>query len=71
MKATIWGVSKEYCADYKASFYPGFTVACDQCGSQNVRIENDMGFSPESGGWGGIRLVCDSCGKETEIYDNC
>ena len=56
--------------NYKASFYPNFTVICDVCGSDKVRLRNDMGWSPESGGWGGLHLHCDNCGNETEIYDN-
>jgi len=55
--------------DYKASFYPGFTITCDKCGGQKVRITNDMGWSEESGSFGGIDLLCDECGRRTAIVE--
>jgi hypothetical protein len=60
----------DYEIDYKASFFPDFTVTCDKCGSEKVRLRNDMGWSRLSGGWGGLYLHCDNCGSETEIYEN-
>jgi DNA-directed RNA polymerase subunit RPC12/RpoP len=50
--------------------YPGFTITCDKCGSKNVTFKSDMGYSPESGGWGGIQLFCADCKNEVEIYEN-
>jgi hypothetical protein len=51
-------------------FYPGFTVTCKKCNGQHVHIENDMGYSPESGSWGGLHFVCDDCGATVSIYEN-
>ena len=55
--------------DYTASFYPGFTITCGKCGSQSVRIKNDMGWSEESGSFGSIDLLCDECGELTPIVE--
>lgn len=54
--------------NYK-EFYPGFTVVCDKCGSQNVRLENSMGFSAESGAWGSLDLICDDCENTVSIVE--
>ena len=50
-----------------ADQWPGFTVACNKCGSQKISLENDMGFSPESGSWGSAILKCENCGNQIEI----
>ncbi len=55
-------------ADYKA-MYPGFTIACDRCGRREVRLESTLGYSPESGGWGAVSLMCDGCGQTAELLE--
>jgi hypothetical protein len=47
--------------------WPGFTVTCKACGSTNVRLENDQGYSPESGSWGGVHLHCTACDAKVTI----
>lgn len=49
---------------------PGFTIKCDFCGSKHVYLENTLGYSAESGGWGSLTLVCSKCEKRTDIYDH-
>lgn len=55
--------------NYK-DFWPGFTVKCEECGSERVRLENTMGWSEISGGWGELSFVCDDCGQKVDIYTN-
>lgn len=54
----------------ESKFWPGFTVTCNKCGGTNTRLENSMGYSPESGGWGSIDFVCNDCGNQTEIVES-
>lgn len=49
--------------------WPGFTVQCDKCGSFKVTLENSLGYSPESGGWGSLDFQCLFCGNETELME--
>jgi hypothetical protein len=51
------------------AFWPGFTVKCDKCGSHEVFLENTMGYSPTSGGWGSIDFVCRECDNRAEIVE--
>lgn len=57
-------------ADLHAKQHPGFTITCDQCGSAAITIENSLGFSAESGGWGSIDLVCDTCDSRATIVES-
>jgi len=50
--------------------HPGFTITCDKCGSQRVEVENSLGFSPQSGGWGSVDLHCLDCDARTEIVES-
>lgn len=65
----------------RAKMYPGFKIQCvaayyldgeieDICGSTNVIIENDIGWSDISGMWGDITLVCLDCGNKTGLLDD-
>jgi len=56
-------------SDY-TDFYPGFIVVCAKCGSKRVRLDNSLGWSPESGGWGSLDLICDDCNNTIAIYEN-
>ncbi len=56
-------------ADALKQQHPGFTIACDKCGSHRIEIKNTLGYSPESGSWGDISLVCLDCGNKTEIVE--
>lgn len=55
-------------ADLDAT-HPGFACRCDACGSYRVYVQNSTGWSPESGGWGSISLICDDCGKSCDIWE--
>lgn len=50
--------------------WPGFEVKCKACGSTLVQLENTMGYSDMSGGWGSIDFVCLSCAARAEIVDS-
>jgi len=50
--------------------HPGFTITCDECGSDHVTVDSDVGWSEETGGWGGVYLRCNECRKSEEIYSN-
>lgn len=45
----------------------GFVVTCKKCKSNNIKFENDFGFSAQSGSWGGIELTCTDCGNSTQL----
>jgi hypothetical protein len=49
--------------------YPGFTVVCDKCKSNNVYVENSISWSRESGARGGVDLICNYCGYKIEIAE--
>jgi ribosomal protein S27E len=53
-------------AAYKT--HPGFQVICEQCGSDLVIAENDVGFSEASGAWGGVYLTCQGCENTATLY---
>lgn len=46
-----------------------FKITCKTCGSENVRLSNSLGWSPDSGGWGDIALKCDACNAYQVIYE--
>ena len=45
--------------------HPGFTITCDECGSQLVVVESDLEFSPAVGRQGNVYLRCTDCEAET------
>ena len=49
--------------------WPGFTVICKKCGSTKVELDDTMGFSAQSGGWGSITFACTNCDNKTTIRD--
>jgi hypothetical protein len=53
-----------------AKQWPGFSVQCDKCGSKLVELDNSMGWSEMSGGWGSIDFVCAECGNRTSIMES-
>ena len=46
-----------------------FEVKCKKCGSTNVDLDNSMGWSEESGGWGSLDLMCQDCGNRVELME--
>jgi len=50
--------------------HPGFSIQCDKCQSFDVLVENSLGYSCESGGWGEVELVCNNCDQRTEIVSS-
>jgi hypothetical protein len=50
------------------STHPGFIITCQSCTSTEVYVDSDLGHSAASGSWGSVKLVCNSCEKETDIY---
>lgn len=50
--------------------HPGFTIFCTGCGNFDVMVENSLGYSCESGGWGSVDLVCNTCDNRTEIVES-
>jgi len=49
--------------------YPGFTVKCDKCGSEEVYLDDTRGWSQLSGSWGELSLICNGCGNTVEIAE--
>ena len=49
--------------------WPDFEVTCKKCGSKEITLEDDRGYSEISGPWGGVELACQSCGNRTEIIE--
>jgi ssDNA-binding Zn-finger/Zn-ribbon topoisomerase 1 len=47
--------------------YPGFTITCDNCQSTRVRLDDNRGYSPDSGAWGSVDLVCLDCPNSVEL----
>ena len=47
--------------------HPGFTITCDKCGSSVCYVENSLGWSETSGGWGSVDIVCGNCDAHVEI----
>jgi len=45
--------------------HPGFTITCDDCGSELVVVENDLEFSATAGRRGNVYLRCTECDAET------
>jgi hypothetical protein len=62
----------EYEEDFIKNTHPSFTIICDKCGSNKVRVDNDMGWSRESGEWGSVDLVCcnPDCNNYTTIVES-
>jgi hypothetical protein len=48
--------------------HPSFIVTCRACGSTVVSVQSDVGYSPLSGGWGGVHLHCESCHADDAIW---
>ena len=53
-----------------ADQWPGFEVKCLKCGSTDVLLDNSLGFSAVSGGWGSVDLVCQGCKARVEIVES-
>lgn len=49
--------------------HPGFTVTCNTCGSRNVIVDSNVGFSETSGAWGSVDLECLDCKLTTTIWE--
>lgn len=45
--------------------HPGFTITCEECGSELVVVENDLEFSSSAGRQGNVYLRCTECDAET------
>ena len=49
--------------------HEGFKITCNRCGSTDVGVDSTIGYSEESGMWGGVYLRCAGCQYETVIFD--
>lgn len=49
--------------------HPGFTVTCNECGSDEVYVDNTVGFSSISGMWGSVDLICANCGNSVAVFE--
>lgn len=50
--------------------HPGFTLYCDQCGSDMVYAETDISWDSEDGVWGsGVSLCCSVCGASSTLWE--
>jgi ribosomal protein S27E len=50
--------------------WPGFTVTCNNCGSTLIELDDSLGFSAQSGGWGSIDIECLNCGNSTTLRES-
>ena len=62
-------LSKDEVDDTLSDTHRGFVITCDRCGSRNVGVYSNVGYSEVSGGWGEVGLLCKSCGADTEIWE--
>jgi ribosomal protein S27E len=49
--------------------HPGFTITCEECGSDQVYVSNSVSWSSCSGIGGEVALVCSDCGERTAIFE--
>ena len=47
----------------------GFSIKCNKCNSNQITINNSLGYSSESGMWGSIDLICSKCNKSGTVYE--
>ena len=50
--------------------HPGFDITCQKCNSKVVMVEDSLGFSCQSGGWGAVKLICCNCHHSVKLYDS-
>lgn len=48
--------------------HPGFKIQCRACLCEAVIVSSNVGYSPESGSWGGVSLECLGCHESEEIW---
>lgn len=44
-----------------------FKITCKKCGSENVQVCDDRGWSDYTGTWGSIDLMCKDCPNMLDI----
>lgn len=62
-------IQKEELQFHPKDFFPGFIIICENCGSIKIRLDNSLGWSPESGGWGSVDIVCSACTYRCPIVE--
>ena len=55
--------------EFCLKMYPGFSITCLKCKSQRIAVENTVGFSALSGGWGSVDLRCLDCDHYVELFE--
>ena len=55
-------------AELASDTHKGFSIKCDRCGEGYVVVQSDVGFSPQSGGWGSVRLRCLACDADVDLW---
>ncbi len=48
----------------------GFSIKCNKCNNNQITIDNSLGYSALSGGWGSIDLICSKCNNVGKVYDS-
>jgi uncharacterized Zn finger protein len=49
--------------------FEGFRVICKQCGSEDVELEDNRGYSDWTGAWGSVKMRCNGCGYTNNLVD--
>jgi hypothetical protein len=49
--------------------HDAFDIACKKCGSKNIGVDSDVGFSKLSGAWGEVCLRCADCGNKATVWE--
>jgi hypothetical protein len=49
--------------------WPGFSVTCDNCNGTKIVLEDTRGYSFESGAWGDVSIICQTCKNRTVLVD--
>lgn len=53
-----------------SSQWPTFDVRCKACGSTRITLDNTLGWSETSGGWGDVSLTCTECQNTVVIIES-
>ena len=56
-------------AEITAELREQFKVTCAKCGSDNVVLDDSLGYSDYTGRWGSVDLMCKSCPNAFTIVD--
>lgn len=50
--------------------HEGFKITCLKCGCEDIKFNNTMGFSGQSGSWGSFDMNCTNCRNSVQLIGN-